>query len=186
MINLIVACDEAGGIGYKGNLPWHFPGDLKRFKELTTGNVVVMGRKTWESLPTKPLPNRENFVLSRTIKRTADIAGCNANVWMGMIGGGLLDSIQYMQSMFPDKEIFIIGGGEIYKQALELGLVDRVYYTQVKGKYKADTYFPPFYDKEGEYRWSHGDTFECDTYQSVVFTKELLLTENTQSDLYYE
>ena len=67
-MRLILACDLKGGIGYQNKLPWHIPLDLSRFKSLTKNGVVVMGRKTWESLPKKPLPNRVNVVISNTLK----------------------------------------------------------------------------------------------------------------------
>lgn len=99
-MKLILACDLKGGIGYQNKLPWHIPLDLKRFKNLTQNGVVVMGRKTWESLPKKPLPNRVNVVISNTIKELDNAIVLpnigrlkNAdNVWI--IGGnGLVESV---------------------------------------------------------------------------------------------
>jgi dihydrofolate reductase len=115
VIALVVAYSANRVIGRDGGLPWRLPGDLRRFKELTTGGTVVMGRKTWDSLPPrfKPLPDRENVVVSRSGRRLDD-------------------------ALTPD--CFVIGGGEIYAQALERA--DRVYATEVEGEVDGDAFFP--------------------------------------------
>lgn len=96
-MKLIVACDPSGGIGYKNDLPWDtIPGDLERFKKLTTNKIIVMGRNTWESLPIKPLPNRQNFVVTSSSDSLVGAVSVkdltpfknNPNVWL--IGGAKL------------------------------------------------------------------------------------------------
>jgi dihydrofolate reductase len=131
MINIIVAHDENRTIGNKKFLPWYLPEDFKLFKILTNGHTVIMGRKTWESLPEKhrPLPNRTNIVVSNTLKE-----GNNFNVV-----STLSESIEIASK---EKEIFIIGGASLYKEALDKGFVDRMYISHVDGKYEGDTYFP--------------------------------------------
>lgn len=116
MINIILACDNEWGIGLDNNLQYHFAKDLKRFKELTSGKTVVMGRKTWESLPNK-LPNRKNIVISRSkeLDRTPDF---------------IFDSIEPVIELSKSEDIWIIGGAEIcqlfmpYISTIELTIID--------------------------------------------------------------
>ena len=131
MISAIVAVDENWGIGSNGDLLDHIPEDLKRFKQLTTNNIVVMGRKTWDSLPNKPLPNRMNFVITRQDRH-----------YDSMTAFIHLDEA-IVRAIHADKDEnwFIIGGGQIYKELLPL--CDRVYLTKIYKKYDdVDTYFP--------------------------------------------
>lgn len=125
-------------IGKEGKLPWHVQEDMEFFKETTTDNVVVMGRKTWDSLPLKfkPLPNRVNIVVSS--KEAKD----DRAIFMP----NLLDAIKYGRQFY--KEIFIIGGASIYEQALKLKIVDRLLLTHIYQVYEGDTYFPD-YEKLG-------------------------------------
>ena len=105
MISAIVAVDSNWGIGYNGDLLEHIPEDLKYFKQLTSGNVVVMGRKTWDSLPRKPLPNRLNIIVTRNPKHFqdfTDIKSCAMSL-------DLNETIDLIQDTY-DKEVFIIGG----------------------------------------------------------------------------
>lgn len=104
-VNMIVAIGNDGAIGRKGELIWKIPADLKRFKELTTGHPVIMGRKTWESLPKKPLPNRINIVITRQPGYKAE-------------GGLVVSSPDEALSLCQDVTPFIIGGAEIYKSFL--------------------------------------------------------------------
>ena len=130
MISLIVAKSKNNVIGDKGKIPWHIPNDLKRFKKITTGNVVIMGRKTFESLPEeyRPLPNRVNIILSKDKSYKTNCC---------MVFNNLKKAIRKAGS---NKEIFIIGGGEIYKESLKYA--DKVYKTAVDGDFEGDTYFP--------------------------------------------
>ena len=130
MISLIVAKSKNNVIGNKGKLPWNISEDLKRFKELTTDNVVIMGRKTYESLPdkSKPLPNRINIIISRDENYTAP----NCLVFN--------DIKTAIRKAGTNKEVFIIGGGEIYKEGLNYA--DKLYITEVENDVVGDTYFP--------------------------------------------
>jgi dihydrofolate reductase len=128
MISIIVAVSEDWGIGKDNELLWHISEDLKRFKRLTTGNTVIMGKKTWESLPKKPLPNRKNIVLTDNPHETIDNA---------ITAYSLKDSLS---KCTPSEEIFIIGGGSIYRQFMTIA--DRLYITHVHKKAPADIYFP--------------------------------------------
>lgn len=138
-ISLIVAMDLAGGIGMDNNLPWKISEDLKRFKKLTTGNVIIMGRKTFESLPKGALPDRENIVLSHT-----DFSAPGAKVVHS------LD--EAMLALSHDKENFVIGGGSIYR--LFLPFAQKIYLTIVQTVLPVDTHFPPFDMQE----WEHGSS----------------------------
>ena len=135
MISIIVAKSNNNVIGSNGSIPWNVPKDLKYFKELTEGNTVIMGRKTYESLPKdkKPLPNRINIVITRDSNFTAN--GC-------MVVGSLEEAILKIDNR---KDTFIIGGGEIYKQAINF--VDKIYVTEINNEYEGDTYFPKISDK---------------------------------------
>lgn len=128
MISIIVAVSEDWGIGKDNELLWHISEDLKRFKRLTTGNTVVMGKNTWESLPRRPLPGRKNIVLTDNPKEIID----NAVTCFSIEDA--------LSKCSPDEEIFIIGGGSIYRQFMPLA--DRLYITHVHKKAPADIYFP--------------------------------------------
>ncbi len=134
-VSLIVAMDLERGIGKNNDLMWHLPADMKFFKETTTGHVVVMGRKNYESIPEKyrPLPNRENVVLTRN----EDYAAPDCLVFHS-----IEECISHYSTKNEDKTVFIIGGGEIYKKALELNCVEEMFITHVNKSYDADTFFP--------------------------------------------
>lgn len=127
MISIIVAVADNGVIGCANKLIWHLSDDLKRFKRLTTGHPVVMGRKTFDSIG-RPLPNRVNIVISRD--KSLDIEDVV-----------VVNSIDGAVGLFgADEEIFIIGGGEIYRQSMPLA--DKLYLTLVHQTPEGDTYFP--------------------------------------------
>ena len=128
MISIIAAIDSDNGIGYKGNLLAHIPGDLPRFKALTTNNTVLMGRKTFESLPKGALPNRINIVITRNREFSAP----------NIITASSLEN--GIEKAPRDREVFIIGGGEIYKSAMDI--CDRLLITKINKTFEADTFFP--------------------------------------------
>lgn len=134
----IVACDLNGCIGNNGELPWHLPDDLKRFKELTSGGVVVMGRKTFESLNCKPLPNRVNIVLTNNMPFMAKHARSKAIFYSSI--SAAIEKAKYEAMVLGLKEVWIIGGQSIYEQTMSF--VDRIELTQVSDKFKGDTYYP--------------------------------------------
>ncbi|ALM10190.1 MAG: dihydrofolate reductase [Candidatus Peribacter riflensis] len=138
-ISLIVAVSKNNVIGSAGQLPWHLPDDFKRFKEITKGHPVIMGRKTYESIG-KPLPDRINFVITGQPNYLAD--GC-------IVVHSLSEAL--MQFIGSDEEVFIIGGGQIYKQYFELPselevllntTADKIYLTRVDVSLEGDTFFP--------------------------------------------
>ena len=127
-LTIIVAVAENNAIGKDNQLIWHLSDDLKRFKALTRGHFIIMGRKTFESFP-KPLPNRTHVVITRQ---------ANYKVPEGVIlAGNLEDAIEAAKS---DSQPFIIGGGEIYKQAMKIA--DTIELTRVHHSFEADTFFP--------------------------------------------
>ena len=128
MISIIVAVSEDWGIGKDNELLWHIPEDLKRFKRLTLGNTVIMGKKTWESLPRRPLPGRKNIVLTDNLNETIEGA---------VTAYSVNDALNRCEH---NEEIFIIGGGSIYRQFMLIA--DRLYITHVHKKAPADIYFP--------------------------------------------
>ena len=135
MISIIVAVADNGAIGQDSRLLWHLPLDMKRFKELTTGHTVIMGRNTYESLPKGALPNRKNIVLSR--QPGAAFPGC-----------AVFPSLQEaLGNCSKDKEVYLIGGASVYEAGLKLA--DRIDFTRVYHAFpKADTFFPAFDPEE--------------------------------------
>jgi dihydrofolate reductase len=128
MISIIVAVSEDWGIGKDNELLWHISEDLKRFKKLTFGNTVIMGKKTWESLPRRPLPGRKNIVLTDVPMECFD---CSVTAY------SIEDALGKCEK---GEEIFVIGGGSVYQQFM--AVADRLYITHVHRKAPADIYFP--------------------------------------------
>lgn len=127
IISLIAAMSEDRVIGRDGKLPWNIPADLARFKSITMGHTVVMGRKTYQSIG-RALPGRRNIILTKTL---VEIEGCET-------AGSLQQAIAAAEG---DEEIFICGGQEVFREALPL--CQRIYLTVVHDKYQGDVYFPP-------------------------------------------
>lgn len=129
MITIIAAIAQNNALGKNNDLIWHLPADLKHFKELTTGNYMIMGRKTYESIG-KPLPNRTTIIVSRNKDYFQE--GC-------LVASSLEDAIQLCKHQ---DVTFIVGGEQIYKQTLEKDLVDTLNITLVHQKFEADAFFP--------------------------------------------
>jgi dihydrofolate reductase len=128
MISIIVAIAEDNGIGNKNELLWHLPEDLKRFKALTIGKTIIMGKKTWESLPRRPLPGRENIIITDDPDDSFE----------GAIAAFSIEDA--ISKCIRSDEVFIIGGGSIYRQFMPIA--DRLYITHIHKKEVADTWFP--------------------------------------------
>ena len=128
MIALIVAFAKNQVIGNKGCIPWKIKGEQRRFKELTTGNVVIMGRRSYEEIG-RPLPNRTTIVVSNT--KNFDGENC-------LTAKSLAEAIR----LAGDKDIYISGGAKLYEEALPL--VEKMYITEIDSEIEGDTYFPPF------------------------------------------
>ena len=126
---IIVAMTHDRVIGDNNRIPWHIPDDLKTFKRITSGSVVIMGRKTFESIG-KPLPNRHNFIISKTL---TSVEGAE-------VFGGVEEAVE--RAIQLNKKIFFIGGAEVYEKALEI--VNYMYISWVYGDYRGDTKFPKF------------------------------------------
>ena len=157
MISIIAAVSKNGMIGVDNKLPWDLPKDLKRFKELTTGNVVIMGRKTYESIG-KPLPNRINIVITRNKDFSVP---------------GVLTAKSLQNALLKaggEKEIFIIGGGEIYSQAISYS--NKRYITEVDMEVEGDTTFPDI-DKN---RWSLKEEVDFDGGKFLTYERVKILT----------
>jgi len=158
-VSLIVAMDTNRGIGKNNDLMWHLPADMKFFKETTTGHIVVMGRKNWDSIPERfrPLPARENVILTRN----RDFQTEGATVFHS-----LESAIEHFKNDI--RNFFVIGGGEIYRKSMDLKCVDEMYVTQVNAVYSADTYFPSFDESE----WTITELFhhEKDSTHEASFT----------------
>jgi dihydrofolate reductase len=130
VIALVVAVSRNGVIGRDGGLPWHISSDLKRFKAITLGKPVIMGRRTWESLPRKPLPGRSNIVVTRQAGFAAE----------GAVVVGDVQAALAVAALEQPAEICVIGGGDIYRQTL--AQAGRIYLTEVQMDAEGDTHFP--------------------------------------------
>ena len=155
-VSLIAAIDENSVLGKDNKLIWHLPEDLKRFKRLTTGHSIIMGRKTFESLP-KALPNRHNIVVTRNQNYSKEgVTVCHS----------LEAAIECAKN---DDQPFVIGGGQVYEQAIELA--DVIELTKIHAQFEGDVFFPEIdlkkWSVEKEERMSHPD-FE---YSFITYSK---------------
>ena len=156
MISAIVAMDENNGIGFNGQLLEKIPEDLRRFKLLTQEKIVVMGRKTWDSLPKKPLPNRLNIIISNKIKIIDTFT----------ISMSIEEIKSRLKRALKDQgeDWFIIGGGQIYNELFPF--CDRIYITKIYKKYEnVDTYFPNI----DEQKWNVVHQSEILTYNNLQY-----------------
>ena len=149
-LSLIVAHDDKLGIAKNGLIPWHISADLKHFKKITYGYPIIMGRKTHQTIG-QPLPGRTNIVVTRDSNYSAP--GC-------LITHSLDEAINLAQS-HDDRELFDIGGGELYRQTIDQA--DRLYVTKIEGDFGCDTFFPDYSrfkltsqtkSQEGDYHFS--------------------------------
>ncbi len=146
-VSIIVAVAENGVIGRGGELPWHLSNDLRRFKELTMGHTVIMGRRTWESIG-RPLPGRRMVVVSRQPSYRIDVADIR-------VASSLDDALQVAEAA-SDDEAFIIGGAELYWTALPR--TNRLYLTRVHANVPGDTFFPTVSWND----WRRIESRDCD------------------------
>ena len=155
---LIAAVDQNFALGVSGNLLFRIPEDLKLFKRLTTGHVVLMGRKTFESLGCKPLPDRVNIVISTTKKYDDGVITFER----------LTAAVEYSKHSFPDKDLYVVGGGRVYEESLKYA--DEVILTMYDRSYEdVDTYFPAV--PESEFREEETlleGSFEDCKYRTIV------------------
>jgi dihydrofolate reductase len=162
MITLIVAMTEDRVIGKGGGLPWRIPEDLKLFKKTTMGHVVVMGRKTFESMGSKPLPGRKNIVISKTLCGTG-----------GLSTGASVSDLHFCKSFEEGiekaralgEEIFIIGGASLFEKAMPMA--ERMIISWVKKRYEGDVYFPAV-DQE---KWQCGSSEEYPEFTRTVYQR---------------
>ncbi|MGF1536129.1 MAG: dihydrofolate reductase [Elainellaceae cyanobacterium] len=144
-------------IGKGGRLPWHLPADLKRFKQITTGHTVIMGRRTWEGLP-RPLPRRHNIVLSTSLPTSSRAIAPDTRL-------DVVASLDAALRRASTPKVFIIGGATLYAQTLPI--VNRLDLTFVEGSYDGDTFFPPYQD------WLHQSFHQVDQQQHDEFCVEV-------------
>lgn len=135
LIKIIVAFDNNNGIGLLNKLPWKINEDMKKFVNLTKGNgknAIIMGKNTWMSLPNKPLIDRYNIVISRTLDNNL-----NNNI---SVFNNIEEAINFCKDKFED--VWVIGGEKIYNEFLNKNLIDKLYITEINKNYKCDTFFP--------------------------------------------
>lgn len=165
-VSLIVAVANNGVIGKDNDLIWHLPKDMLFFKETTLGHHVIMGRKNFESIPEKyrPLPNRTNVVITRQSDYKAE--GC-------VVVNSVEEALEIAKQN-GDTEPFIIGGGQIYKIALEQNLVDKIHLTKVHHTFEGDTFFPELGNnwKEVAREENKADEKHKYNYDFITYTKD--------------
>ena len=162
-ISLIAAMTQNRVIGKDNDLPWHLPDDMKFFQNTTKGHVVIMGRKNYDSLPPKfrPLPNRTNVILTRQSGFSAD--GC-------LVVSSLEEALELARTQ-NEEEVFVIGGGQVYQEAIAQS--DRLYLTEIQTELKGDTHFPEFDDSWKEKSREHhpADDRHAFAFDFVIYEK---------------
>ena len=130
--NIIVACDQNFGIGKDNLLPWRLPSELQYFREQTANSIVIMGRKTWDSLPpkSKPLGNRQNIVITRS----QDL--------LFPEGVQVANSLEQALDLADSENIFVLGGGQLYAESISHTHCQKVYLTQIQSTFDCDAFFP--------------------------------------------
>jgi dihydrofolate reductase len=166
LISLVVAVSQNGVIGNAGMLPWRLPSDLKRFKATTMGKPVIMGRKTWDSLPRKPLPGRKNIILTRRAAEAAEGATYVATRDQAISAAGEVD------------EVCVIGGGEIY--AMFLPIAHRIYRSVVALTVEGDTRFPQL-ENHSDWVLTHKEHQERQPGDDASFDFEVWKRDKTLS-----
>ncbi len=161
MITIIAAAGENNELGKENDLVWHLPDDFKRFKQLTTGHFIIMGRKTFESFP-KPLPNRTHIVITRNSDYQKE----------GIVVVSNMDEALLLAK--NDEQPFIIGGGEIYK--LGMSVASKIELTRVHGTFEADTYFPEI--NEAMWDLVHEEFHPKDERHQFAFTYQTYQKKN--------
>lgn len=153
---IVVAVAQNGVIGNKGTMPWHSSEDFKYFKSLTTGNPVIMGRKTLESLG-KPLKGRLNIVISRTMESNSPEV---------MVFSSLAGAYEYCENEIKAEKIFIIGGGDIFKEAIKS--IDEMSISRMKFEAEGDVFFPAFEVSE----WESEVKAEYEDFQVIWYKRK--------------
>ncbi|MBQ0073907.1 MAG: dihydrofolate reductase [Prevotella sp.] len=158
MISIIAAVADNRAIGFENKLLYWLPNDLKRFKSLTTGHTIIMGRKTFDSLPKGALPNRRNVVISRTVK---ELPGCD-------VYGSLDEALKHCTA---DEDIYILGGASVYEQAMPMA--DRLCLTEIAATpSEADAFFPDYSGWKESWREDHDiDEKHAQKYAFVDYVK---------------
>jgi dihydrofolate reductase len=153
VISIVVAISENNAIGKNNQLLWHLSADLKHFKEITSGHTIIMGRKTYDSIG-KPLPNRRNIVISR-------------NTDLILPGVEVVGSVHEALALCTsEKEVFMIGGAEIYKQSLPI--TQKIYLTTVHQTFEADAFFPDL--KTTEWKETEKEQHQVDEKNNLPYT----------------
>jgi dihydrofolate reductase len=165
IISIVVAIDEQRGIGVENRMPWHLPEDLKRFKRLTMGGCLVMGRKTYASIG-RSLPGRTNIVISREFASPPE----------GVLVAASPEAALGIAEDLGEKKVFIIGGAQIYAQMLPLA--NRMYLTTVHTSSAADTFFPDF--NPDDWRETYSEHHPADNAHAFAFTYQILVRKTTE------
>jgi dihydrofolate reductase len=162
IVSIIAALAEPSrAIGLRGGLPWKLPADLARFKQLTLGHTLIMGRTTWEPLSGRGLPRRRIIVLSRS----GPIGGNDVKV-----ASTLSEALELAEHDSAESETFIAGGAQVYRAALAQEVVDRMHLTLVYAQVEADTYFPPYEQADWEVSAAEHRPADAENLYAVTFT----------------
>jgi len=162
IVSIIAALAEPSrAIGLRGGLPWKLPADLARFKQLTLGHTLIMGRTTWEPLSGRGLPGRRIIVLSRS----GLLSGNEIKV-----ASSLVEALELARHDPAEIETLIAGGAQVYRAALAQEVVDRMHLTLVHAQVEADTYFPPYEQADWELSATEHRPADAENLYAVTFT----------------
>jgi len=162
MISVIVVCDSEYGIGRGGKMPWHFPADFAYFKKKTMGHPMITGRKNFEDMGA--LPGRETIVVTRDVLYRTEKEGVH-------VAHSLEEALVRAQDLEGKEEIFIVGGGQMYRHAFQLGMVDTVYVTHIQGEgYECDTFFSKEYLEQFEKKSEELREADDQNPRALIFT----------------
>lgn len=163
-LSIVVAMTKAGVIGKNGKLPWHIPEELANFKKITHNSIVIMGRRTWDSIPKKfkPLPNRFNVVVTNKLKKYASYSDTNVK-----FTDSLSDAIAGYRHGAHTRDVNIIGGANVYKQVLPYA--HRLKISIVKDEYDGDTFFPEINWTE----WQQIEKQEFEKFDFVIYERKI-------------
>jgi dihydrofolate reductase len=167
-ISIIVAVAANGVIGRAGGLPWHLPDDLKRFKQITMGHTIIMGRRTWESIDRK-LPGRRMIVVSRRPDYSTGVEGVEV--------ANSLDNSLEMAQRAGETEAFVIGGAELFRESLPKA--DTIYLTEVLGEISGDTFFPDW--SKDDWSSTQQETHAADPHHEYSYSFSVLQRCNPEA-----
>jgi len=179
IVSMIAAIANNRVIGINNQLPWHLPEDLAWFKKNTLNKPIIMGRKTWESLPFKPLPGRKNIIITRDQNyQPLDSSKDNGKILEQVAVVASIEQALTIEEKLAD-EVMIIGGASVYEQALPL--IDRLYLTNIHHDFDGDAYFPDYQQYQWQQSYIESNQSQANDKNSVIFQYDFLILDKHSS-----